>query len=377
VQYESLRTIARLINEGEFEKRAVRPAPAVADLLRTTAAEARRLVATATAVFPTSLTGEPLEPKLPATATALGRCEIDQAHAEVIDRAVSTGAARRIGPERCSGVEAQLADWARLYPPDQLAQLARELIERLDQDGPAPADEYPQVNELHLAKLPDGGGRVKGRLDAPTFEALARAIRAGLVPEADEGKSLGERQADALGAICEHALDDAYLPANGGQRPHITAVLDYDRLLDRARGAVLEFGGHSGAAQLRRILCDCRVTPVALGGDGVPLDLGRTRRTASPAQRVALAARDGGCAHPGCARTPSWCAAHHVTHWVDGRPTDLDNLVLLCLQHHVMVHQSGWTIRMRNGLPEFIPPKWVDIDQTPRANPRVAHVRRL
>ncbi|MGQ0480026.1 MAG: hypothetical protein ACT4O0_03205, partial [Pseudonocardia sp.] len=34
VQFESLRTIARLTNEGEFEKLAVRPAPAVADLLR-------------------------------------------------------------------------------------------------------------------------------------------------------------------------------------------------------------------------------------------------------------------------------------------------------------------------------------------------------
>lgn len=367
VQFESLRTIARLTNEGEFEKLAVRPAPAVADLLRTTATEARRLVSTATAVLPTSLTGQPVEPKLPATATALGSYEIDQAHAEVIDRALSTSAAQRIGSARWTGVEVQLADWARLYPPDQLAQLARQLIDGLDQDGPAP-DEHAQVNELHLTKLPDGGGRITGQLDAPTFEVLARAIRASLLPEADEGKSLGERQADALAAVCEHALDDAYLPTEAGQRPHITAVLHYHRLTERARGTTLEFGGYSSAAQLRRLLCDACVTPVVLGGDGVPLDLGRTRRTASPAQRAALAARDGGCAHPGCAKTPSWCSAHHIVHWVDGGPTDLDNLVLLCLQHHTMVHQSGWTIQMRNGLPEFIPPTWLDITQTPRTN---------
>jgi hypothetical protein len=363
-QHDSLRAIARLTGEGEFEKRAVRPA---ADLLRTTPSEARRQVSTATAVFPVSLTGEPLEPKLPATATALGGYEIDTAHADVIDRALASSAAQRIGPERRTGVEAQLADWARGYRPDELAALARQLIDTLDQDGPPP-DDPPQVNELHLTTLAGGGGRIKGQLDAPTFEALARAVRASLLPEADEGKSLGERQADALGAICEHALDDAYLPAEGGQRPHITAVLDYDRLAERARGATLEFGGYSSAAQLRRILCDSCVTPTVLGGDGVPLDLGRTRRTASPAQRAALAARDGGCAHPGCAKTPSWCSAHHVIHWVDGGPTDLDNLVLLCLQHHIMVHQSGWVIRMRNGLPEFIPPKWVDFTQTPRTN---------
>jgi 5-methylcytosine-specific restriction protein A len=130
----------------------------------------------------------------------------------------------------------------------------------------------------------------------------------------------------------------------------------------------LEFGGYSCAAQLRRILCDSCVTPAVLGGDSVPLDLGRTRRTATPAQRAALAARDGGCAHPGCDKTPSWCSVHHVIHWVDGGPTDLDNLVFLCLQHHIMIHQSGWVIRMRNGLPEFIPPKWVDINQKARGN---------
>ncbi len=366
VQHDSLAVIARLTDEGEFEARAVRPAAAVADLLRISPAEARRAVSTARAVFPTGLGGEPLEPKLPATATALAGYEIDAAHADVIDRAMSSSAARRIGLERCIGVEAQLAGWARDYRPDELAVLAARLIEGLDQDGARPDDDYPQVNELHLSPAPEGGGRIKGRLDAPTFEAVARAVRASLAPETDAGKSLGERQAEALAAVCEHALDDGYLPQEGGQRPHVTAVLDYDRLVERAGGATLEFGGHTPAAQLRRILCDACVTPAVLGGDGVPLDLGRTRRTASPAQRAALAVRDGGCAHPGCDRTPSWCTAHHVIHWADGGPTDLDNLVFLCLQHHIMVHESGWRIRMRNGHPEFIPPKWIDVHQKPR-----------
>ncbi|MDQ2708818.1 MAG: hypothetical protein M3Z25_14770 [Actinomycetota bacterium] len=52
VRHDSLRTIARLSSEGEFEKRGVRPAPAVADLLRVAPREARRLVATATAGVP-------------------------------------------------------------------------------------------------------------------------------------------------------------------------------------------------------------------------------------------------------------------------------------------------------------------------------------
>jgi 5-methylcytosine-specific restriction protein A len=366
VRHDSLHVVARLTNEGEFEARAVRPAAGVADLLRIAPAEARRMVSTARAVFPTGLGGEPLEPKLPATATALAGYEIDTEHALVIDRALSSSAARRIGLERCIGVEAQLAGWAREYRPDELAILANRLLDGLDQDGPRPEDDYPQVNELHMSPAPEGGGRIKGRLDAPTYEAVARAVRSATAPEVDTGKLLGERQAEALAAICEHALDDSYLPQEGGQRPHMTAVFDYDRLVERGRGATLEFGGHTPAAQLRRILCDSCVTPAVLGGDGVPLDLGRTRRTASPAQRAALAVRDRGCAHPGCDKTPSWCSAHHVIHWADGGPTDLDNLVLLCLHHHIMVHESGWRIHMRNGHPEFIPPKWIDFEQEPR-----------
>ncbi|MHB1172406.1 MAG: HNH endonuclease signature motif containing protein, partial [Lacisediminihabitans sp.] len=43
-------------------------------------------------------------------------------------------------------------------------------------------------------------------------------------------------------------------------------------------------------------------------------------------QRVALAARDGGCRRPGCERPPSWTEAHHIQHWVrDHRRTDLAN----------------------------------------------------
>jgi 5-methylcytosine-specific restriction protein A len=91
-------------------------------------------------------------------------------------------------------------------------------------------------------------------------------------------------------------------------------MFDYDRLVEKARSVTLKFGGHTPAAHLRRPLCDACVTPAVLGGDGVPLDLGRTRRTASPAQRAALAARDRGCAHPACDKTPAWCAAHHVIH---------------------------------------------------------------
>ena len=70
-----------------------------------------------------------------------------------------------------------------------------------------------------------------------------------------------------------------------------------------------------------------------------PLWLGRTARTATKAQWLALVARDRTCRHPGCSRPPSWCDAHHLAEWqADHGSTDLDNLVLLCWQHHADLH---------------------------------------
>lgn len=60
--------------------------------------------------------------------------------------------------------------------------------------------------------------------------------------------------------------------------------------------------------------------------------------------RLALDIRDGGCVFPGCTRPPGWGDAHHLTHWLNGGPTDLSNLGLLCRRHHTMHHHGGWTI---------------------------------
>jgi hypothetical protein len=76
--------------------------------------------------------------------------------------------------------------------------------------------------------------------------------------------------------------------------------------------------------------------------------------------RRALAARDGGCRFPGCANH-RFTDGHHVQHWVDGGPTDLENLLLLC-PATTLVHDGGFSI-VRDGpiapaspLPRVVPP---------------------
>ena len=46
---------------------------------------------------------------------------------------------------------------------------------------------------------------------------------------------------------------------------------------------------------------------------------------------------------PGCGATRG-LHAHHIRHWEDGGPTELDNLVLLCPYHHRLHHRGVITI---------------------------------
>ena len=79
-------------------------------------------------------------------------------------------------------------------------------------------------------------------------------------------------------------------------------------------------------------------------GPRIPLAVGRTSRTATPAQRKALAARDGGCIIPGCQIPAENCQSHHIQDWAAGGASDIDNLALLCWTHHRQVDLNMWTI---------------------------------
>jgi hypothetical protein len=50
--------------------------------------------------------------------------------------------------------------------------------------------------------------------------------------------------------------------------------------------------------------------------------------------------------------------------------TDLDNLCLLCDHHHDRIDTGGWRITMRDRVPWFTPPTWLDPQQTPQRNTR-------
>ena len=91
-------------------------------------------------------------------------------------------------------------------------------------------------------------------------------------------------------------------------------------------------------------------TPTAGAG---PLHPGRL---AQPTGRPGRPRR--GCVFPGCDRPLSWCEGHHLWHWLDGGPTDLANLALVCRAHHRAVHEGGWRLeRLPDGRLTATPPR--------------------
>ncbi|BCN60890.1 HNH endonuclease signature motif containing protein [Prescottella equi] len=267
-------------------------------------------------------------------------------------------------------------------------------LERIFESDELPPSEDTERNEFHVSKTLNGRVAVKGDLDAVTGEMLLTALSALTKPRNPMDDPAGARtparqRADAFAEILRRYLDSGDAPIEGGERPHLSLHVNAADLArsEAAHEWVKPDGGsdlfgdtdiarmpHMGPlsiATARRLACDCHLTPIVMD-DGVPLNLGRTSRTVSKKQRRALIARDHGCAFPGCGAPPAHCEGHHVKHWADGGPTDLDNLVLLCRYHHQLLHHSHWEVHIGpDRRPWFTPPSTVD----PYKKPIPAHNR--
>ncbi|WP_238840445.1 HNH endonuclease signature motif containing protein [Prescottella equi] len=267
-------------------------------------------------------------------------------------------------------------------------------LERIFESDELPPSEDTERNEFHASKTLNGRVSVKGDLDAVTGEMLLTALSALTKPrnpvdDLAEKLAPARQRADAFAEILRRYLDSGDAPIEGGERPHVSLHVNASDLARSESAhewvnpdgdsdlfgdkdiARLPHMGPLSIATARRLACDCHLSPIVMD-DGVPLNLGRTSRTVSKKQRRALIARDHGCAFPGCGTPPAHCEGHHVKHWADGGPTDLDNLVLLCRYHHQLLHHSHWDVRIGDDRhPWFTPPSTVD----PYKKPVPAHNR--
>jgi hypothetical protein len=92
------------------------------------------------------------------------------------------------------------------------------------------------------------------------------------------------------------------------------------------------------------------------------------QRLFSEQQRLAMLTRDGGCSYPGCDAALGWLDAHHVTDHATTKRTSVDDGTLVCGPHHDTFARMGWTSRMLNGRPHWVPPSWLDPERKPVRN---------
>jgi hypothetical protein len=115
---------------------------------------------------------------------------------------------------------------------------------------------------------------------------------------------------------------------------------------------------------VRQLACDANLIPVVLGGTGEVLDVGRSRRLATPAQRTALRAMYSTRAEPGCDTPIDQCRAHHIVEWDPTRNagnTNLDNLLPVCEQTHTRIHRHGFNVKITGNHQHMI---WTRPDRT-------------
>lgn len=322
----------------------------------------------------------------PAVAAAWASGLITSEHVDVLARFQ----ARFTGPE-FDAIVAELGPHWGSWSPAAITRLLT-CADRMLHPGPDPHPEEVDSYKSRALSFAVSGDRVlvsgelprvEGELVLAAVDALAERLRSTA-----ENVPAAARRADALVQLVNDAHAAGVLPTRGGLPVALTVSLQHTALGDpvwrTGRGHALT------PAEARWASCDAAITPVLVdahqgwadppegegsglgGGAGsrgwptapsssspaariaalastmftsrLPLEVGRTQRTATPAQRRALALRDRGCLIPACQVPAEACQTHHLVEWADGGSTDVDNLVLLCWAHHRQVDLSMWRI---------------------------------
>ncbi|ORA18506.1 HNH endonuclease signature motif containing protein [Mycobacterium arosiense] len=354
----------------------------LADWLRISYAEACRRLRDATELSPRlTLTGQELPPQLPATAAAWRDGLLDGQHLRVIQTFVRD-LPNSIPAATVHSAERFLADQAIRLRPDQLQKIAHQCALRINPDGKfSDADRVRQRGFTWCGQRPDGMSVAK-LIASPELRAnldawMSRFAAPGMCNPDDETpcvagepddeharrdvRSPAQRQHDALNALVRGQLGDPKLGQHNGL-PVTVIVSTTLQELTSAAGRAVTGGG--------TLLPMCDVIRMARHAyhylavfdehSRRPLYLGRSRRIATPDQRIVLYAHDRGCTHPGCDAPGYWCEVHHCDEWVAGGATDANNLTFACAPHHKLVGRGWRTSKTPRGRTQWIPPPQLD-----------------
>jgi hypothetical protein len=251
----------------------------------------------------------------------------------------------------------------------EFEQRCRLAVDRLlGDDGISELEKQRRNARARTFTDPTTGMRgIHAEWDPLRGEAVHRALDAEIAARTAAGAgAITKRQRAQLAAEALHALicgQRISRAESGG----LMVLIDYQALTD---GVATSPEGHRRTAEtsggtplpvetIRRIACEAGIIPIVLNGHSQALDVGRERRLATRAQRMALRAQYPTCAMDADCNVPfDDCQIHHVDPWGHGGRTDLRRMCPGCDQHHHLIHEGGWTLtRNSDGTWQLHPPQ--------------------
>lgn len=307
-----------------------------------------------------------LEQRWSQVAAALRDGAVNPAQARVIVASLEDLPESDVPDEVLERAEAHLVAEAARFGPRELRLLGRRVLEVIApehydaQEAKALQREEARAarrTTLFTRRYGDGTTQISARVPDAVASRLLTYLDAFASPRGPaQPTELGEkvphyaRLGHAFAAFLE-AVDPRRMPLHGGDATTVLVTIKLDDLRRDLGSATLGANERLSAGEVRRLACTARLVPAVLGTDSEVLDLGRSARLFSPAQRRAMAIRDRTCRAEGCDIPAAWCEAHHHRQpWAAGGRTDLDGGVLLCSWHHHRAHDHAYRHeRLANG----------------------------
>jgi len=256
--------------------------------------------------------------------------------------------------------EAHLLAEAAHHDAKTLRILGKRLFEVIDPDAAdaheariLEREEAAAARDTYLRLWDDGHGTTHGRFEIPTLAGAAlkkmltavaslkhqRAVNGAGVEPLPAPEAMGQ-------AFCEliTRYPAKHLPKLGSLNATLLVLISEDSLMGRLEQAgTLDTGEMISPALARKLACEAGIIPAVLGGDSMPLDVGRKKRLHPEHQRIAILIRDQGCRADGCDRRTG-LHAHHQTRWADGGETNVEDGISLCPWHHHRAHDTNYVM---------------------------------
>lgn len=223
----------------------------------------------------------------------------------------------------------------------------------------------------------EGAGHVEARVTPDAFGVIKDALEGAAKGVFEGARKDGRREsqkaylADALVVVASGA-GSVRGPKDARMRPLVRLRVDVSALKRGhvGPGEVCQIPGIDApvpVAAARELIGDALLELIVTEGTDVRSVVTDTRHVARALQ-IALEERDPVCCVPGCTQTTGLERDHWQTDYIAGGKTCLDNLAMLCPNHHDQKTHRGWRLEGPPGRWRFIGPDGNEARGTANSN---------